>query len=107
MGASPSDDLQARLAAVWRGVEGTTLGRVAAIEAAAATLATRALTDAEREVVQRESHQLRGILGTFGFHEGSRLAIEIDQLLRAGRDLDAADGRAIAEKAAALRQAIA
>ncbi len=88
-------------------MEGTTLGRVAALEAAAATLAERALEATEREAAEREAHQLRGILGTFGFHEGSRLAIEIDQILRAPGELDAAAGQAITLRAAALRVAIA
>lgn len=102
----PTDELQSRLAAVWRSVEDTTLGRVAKLEATAGILAKRPLAEEERAAAEREAHQLRGILGTFGFQEGSRLAVEIDQIIRAPGTLEANHGRAIAERAAALRESL-
>ena len=58
------------------------------LEEAAQTLSINALDRELRDSAQKEAHTLAGALGTFGFAQGSKLAREIENLLRADRVLE-------------------
>ena len=80
-----SQQVRAALARIWERSRGTVLNRVVVLEQAAVALLEGALDGALREQAEREAHKLAGSLGTFGFAHGSRLAGEMERLLRAGR----------------------
>jgi DNA-binding response OmpR family regulator/HPt (histidine-containing phosphotransfer) domain-containing protein len=87
-GAAP--DVNAALAAVWERALPTILGRIQTIESAITALLTVGSVPREvRESAEREAHRLAGALGTFGSHEGTRLARAIE----AGFAVDAPTGR--------------
>src|SRR5262249_59393747 len=82
-----SQQVRAALARIWERSRGTVLDRVVVLEQAAVALLEGALGEALREQAEREAHKLAGSLGTFGFAHGSRLAGEMERLLRAGEAL--------------------
>lgn len=66
---------------VWLRNRTTTMERLAVVESALAALAAGELDAGGREEAKGEAHKLRGILGTYGFAEGSVLAGEAEDLL--------------------------
>ncbi len=71
----------ATLADLWERHRGTNLSRVAVLEDVTLAIIEGTADDEARSLAQREAHKLAGSLGTFGFHEGSRLARSIESLL--------------------------
>lgn len=95
--------LSAALEQVWARFRGMMFERLAAAEAAADAAAAGRLTDEIRRRGERECHKLVGALGTFGLHEGSRLAREIEQRLHGSTPLTDAEIRRLAAQVLALR----
>jgi DNA-binding response OmpR family regulator len=62
------------------------------------------LDDDLRRKAEQEAHKLAGSVGSFGFKEASRLALEIERSFRAGSALEQAHALALSETAAALRR---
>lgn len=59
---------------------------IASLEAVATAWLAGRLLPERRELAAQTAHTLAGMLGTYGFPEGSRLAVEIELALRAGED---------------------
>ena len=84
----------------------TTEKRISTLEAALSE-ALQGTLDAERQrEAEREAHKLGGSLGTFGFAEGSRLALEMEALW-AGPSLPSESQLRISELLVALRRELA
>ena len=73
---------QTALAAVWQKFEGMHNERIAILEQANQVWQTHALSGQLLKQAQRAAHKLAGSLGIFGFPEGSRLALEMEKLLK-------------------------
>ena len=81
-GQSREDRSRELLRQVWLRNRSTTMERLAVVGSALDALAAGTL-DAERlDAALSEAHKLRGILGTYGFAEGSELATEAEALLQ-------------------------
>ncbi len=74
---------------VWLRHRSTTMERIEVVKRALEALAAGELDADRRSVAMGEAHKLRGILGTYGFAEGSVLAGEAEDILEGS-----ADGRA-------------
>ncbi|NJP09558.1 MAG: response regulator [Leptolyngbyaceae cyanobacterium RU_5_1] len=79
---------RAGLADVWEKHQGLSRDRGLILEQACAALLEGTLTEERRQHACQTAHQLAGALGIFGFAEGSRLAGEIEQILRSRIALD-------------------
>ena len=75
------------LAALWVKSIPVITERVALVRAAHTALAADALDDATRNQAEQAAHKLAGVLGTFGFPEGTDAARRIEQLLLPGAPL--------------------
>lgn len=93
----------AAVAKIWERSKETVFARVAVLEQASRALSAGILDDALRQRAEQEAHKLTGSLGTFGFAQGSRLARELEQALRAGGPLDQAEASRLSALVAALR----
>jgi HPt (histidine-containing phosphotransfer) domain-containing protein len=62
----------------------TTMERLAVVGSALTALAADTCDHERRVAAMGEAHKLKGILGTYGFAEGSVLAGEAEDLLEAG-----------------------
>lgn len=83
-GQSREDRSREILRQVWLRNRSTTMERLAVVAAALTSLAAGEL-DAERcDAGLSEAHKLRGILGTYGFTEGSELATEAEEMFQGG-----------------------
>ncbi len=67
------------------------LARAAVVQAALERAVAGDLPPAERDDARSEAHRLRGILGTYGFPEGSVLAGEAEEALAVGPGAAVAD----------------
>jgi diguanylate cyclase (GGDEF)-like protein len=94
----------AAVAGLWSRFKGTVLGRVEVVEQALSALLEGDLTDELRRKAEQEAHKLAGSVGSFGFKEGSRLALEIERSFRTGSTLGQAQALSLSETAAALRR---
>lgn len=65
---------------IWLRNRPTTMERLDVVGSALAALAAGELDASRRETALSEAHKLRGILGTYGFAEGSVLAAEAEDL---------------------------
>jgi DNA-binding response OmpR family regulator/HPt (histidine-containing phosphotransfer) domain-containing protein len=99
--------LSAALAAVWERSLPSLMERIATIDQAVRSLtATGSLPRELRETAEREAHRLAGALGTFGSHEGTRLARAIESSLSADAPVGRDAGARIGQLAAALRREV-
>ena len=76
-------DFALLLARVWAKSEDALRERLDAIDAAGAALLAGSLDDERRTAAIVGAHKLRGTLGTFGLPQGSELAGEVEEMLRA------------------------
>ena len=81
---------QTALAAVWQKFEGMHNERIAILEQANQVWQTHALSGQLLKQAQRAAHKLAGSLGLFGFPEGSRLALKMEELLEIQSEKDLA-----------------
>lgn len=93
-------DLTGLLDEVWRAHRGTNLARIDAIERVALSVLEGGIDPVAREGAAMDAHKLTGVLGTLGWAEGSKLALEAESVLRGGAPVDA---KRLAEIAVALR----
>jgi diguanylate cyclase (GGDEF)-like protein len=94
----------AAVAGLWPRFKGTALGRVEVVEQALSALLEGDLTDELRLKAEQEAHKLAGSVGSFGFKEASRLALEIERSVRSGSNLGEAQAFSLLQTAAALRR---
>ncbi|MNX32279.1 Response regulator PleD [compost metagenome] len=84
----------------------TTEKRIATLEAALSEALQGTLDGERQREAEREAHKLGGSLGTFGFAEGSRLALEMETLW-AGASLPSETQLRLSELLVALRRELA
>lgn len=96
-------EFKALLSRLWEETKGVTLGRIMVIEDASSSLMCGLLSPDLRARAASEAHKLAGSLGTFGFSEGFRLSRTIEQILKAGTDLDRDQGNQLAQLLHELR----
>jgi len=77
------DEFAAEIARVWDAGKAAMHARLDAVDAAGAALLAGSLDDERRAAATAAAHKLAGSLGTFGLPEGSRLARELELMLRA------------------------
>jgi PAS domain S-box-containing protein len=87
---------------IWQKFKGRVLEQINILEQAAIALTQKALNQELHSQAKKEAHTLAGSLGTFGFAEGSKLALHIEKLLKSDKILDEAD----ATKLSALVKAL-
>jgi HPt (histidine-containing phosphotransfer) domain-containing protein len=75
--------------------------RVDELERAAAAASTGELTAEAKNSAIGTAHKLAGSLGTFGYHHGTDIAREMEQMLEVGSEPDA---KRLVELAAGLRK---
>jgi HPt (histidine-containing phosphotransfer) domain-containing protein len=92
------NDLESALARIWDRSKPITRERLAKIDAAAAALGRGRADEATIEQAQHAAHQLAGSLGTFGLHDGTLLARQLEAQLKESRD-----PRCVTDLAARLR----
>ena len=73
---------QALLAELWQRNLHIFIQRLNTLDRAAAAASTGTLTEEAREQAATESHKLAGSLGMFGYHRGSAIGRELEQLFR-------------------------
>lgn len=83
---SREDRSRELLRQVWLRNRTTTMERLEVVGSALESLAAGDLDSARRDAALSEAHKLRGILGTYGFAEGSVLAGEAEGLLVGASD---------------------
>lgn len=76
-----NEQLQSALAAVWQKCLPVLRQRVSVIERASEQIRAGALDAELREQARQEAHRLAGLLGTFGYHEGTEAARSIELAL--------------------------
>jgi DNA-binding response OmpR family regulator/HPt (histidine-containing phosphotransfer) domain-containing protein len=87
----------AELRQLWEQSQPLLRERLAALEDAAVAILEGSL-DAERRLrAQSEAHKLAGSLGSFGLHEGSRLARELESVLQGERPIDQRQALVVSE----------
>ncbi|HVL06082.1 MAG TPA: Hpt domain-containing protein [Acidimicrobiales bacterium] len=80
-GQSREDRSRELLRQVWLRNRPTTMERLSVVQSALEAMAAGNLDAGPRLAARDEAHKLRGILGTYGFAEGSELAAEAEELL--------------------------
>lgn len=108
---SDSEDVKTRtmaaIMAVWHANKPAYLERVELLARAAAALQAGALSPEARSEASGEAHKVAGAVGTFGYQEASRIAKDMERMLRGDQPLSASDGDRLAELAAELRRQLA
>ena len=102
MPANPEAIARAKelLRQLWQQHKSTVFERLAVLEHAAATCLE--MDTAGLEEARGAAHKLAGALGTFGFHEGTELARESEQIFVKG-NLDDSDRQKLIENARNIR----
>ena len=94
------------VAGIWHKFKHRIADQINVLEQAAATLSTHALSPELLESARKEAHTLAGSLGTFGFARGSKLAKEIEHLLKGDRAVLLSEATNFRHLVLALRQEI-
>jgi DNA-binding response OmpR family regulator len=103
MHAAPREEVEAALAAVWERSRPAAFDRLDVVERAIVSMVDGSLGAAERRNAESEAHRLAGLLGTFGSHDGTRLARQIEHVLAGTAPLTRPDGARLAKLAGSLR----
>jgi len=91
------------LTKIWEEVRGTVMGRLELLEQATATLLEGNLDNELRLEAEGEAHKLGGLLGTFGYSEGTRLAKKMERFFAAGSPLGQAEAISLSGLVVSLR----
>lgn len=78
------EQIQARLAELWKQHLPEIAERVGVLERACSALETGNLSVEERQAAVAAAHKLAGVLGTFGRMRGTELAREVEAMLESG-----------------------
>lgn len=92
------------MAALWQRFQGTIRDRVQLVDDAADALGQGALSDDLRQKAGEAAHKLAGSLGTFGFHRGTALAVQLEGILLSGTSLEQADAAGLGKMVAEMRK---
>ena len=104
--AVPRARVEAALAAVLERAHPQLVARLDAIERAIVATVEGTLAAAARRDAEAEAHRLAGSLGTFGSHDGTRLARQIEAVFGGAAPLARPDGARLAKLVASLRTEI-
>jgi DNA-binding response OmpR family regulator/HPt (histidine-containing phosphotransfer) domain-containing protein len=85
---SQQQKTKAALTELWKNLQFKTNERLAVLQQAAKAFTLNELAEEQKQHAQHTAHKLAGILGVFGFVEGSRLAKQIEQMFQSGMELD-------------------
>jgi diguanylate cyclase (GGDEF)-like protein len=101
-----SEDVAIRqaMSVLWSRSRDVIMGRVVVLEAAVLALLAGNLTAESRRQAEREAHKLAGVVGTFGFHEASRLAREAEDLLGGSAPIEGGQIVRLSNLAAQIRR---
>lgn len=100
----PPLDVLSAVAGVWQKFKGRIAEQINVLGQAAQALSTNTLDRELQDSAQREAHTLVGSLGTFSFAQGSKLAKEIENLLKGERILEPTEAITLNNLVVALRQ---
>lgn len=89
---SNKSELRVAIATVWEKHQSSIQERIDVLEAAATAVKEGQLSTELKTVGQSQAHKLSGSLGCFGFAEGSRIAREVEQLLKPDEPLTQPQG---------------
>lgn len=98
-----ADPTRAALAAVWDRRRDEVLARVDTLQQAAIACDDGSLDATTRRAAEGEAHKLAGSLGMFGFHRGSELSREAEQLLAGRAEMSDEAGQRLAALVDTLR----
>ena len=101
-GRTEEHDIGKALAELWKQHRASNVDRIEVVEDIAAKIVRGTANEDEVELGVAAAHKLAGSLGTFGFEEGSRIALATESLLQDDR----VDGRTLAESVNRLRAAV-
>jgi DNA-binding response OmpR family regulator/HPt (histidine-containing phosphotransfer) domain-containing protein len=79
---------KAALTKLWEKLKVKSCDRIIILEQATTALLENNLGDELRQKAQQAAHKLAGALGIFGFIKGSRLAFEVEQMLRSHMNIN-------------------
>ena len=102
---SPQQTLAA-VAGIWHKFKGRVAEQISVLEQASVALSTNTLASELLESARKEAHTLAGSLGTFGLAQGSKLAKEIENLLKGDRAVLLSEVTNFGNLVLALRQEI-
>lgn len=85
---SQKQQIKTTLSELWQNLKSKTNERLAVLQQTATALTLDELAEEQKQQAQRTAHKLAGILGIFGFAEGSRLAKQIEQMFQLGMQQD-------------------
>lgn len=96
-----SDLMRAGMARIWRDSLPRIRAQLDELEQFNASLLAGVESDEQRRAAEREAHRLNGLAGTFGFHEATRIARELESMLQTDARRDVTR---VGELVAALRR---
>lgn len=99
----PEADVTEAAAGLWDEFKGQVFEQLKALEQAALALLEGNLQSELREEAGRQAHKLAGSLGSLGLAEGTRLARDLEQRLKAGMPLGQAESLRICDAVVELR----
>lgn len=91
---------------LWQRVRPHALAQATELEQQVRACAHTPQGNVRQQVAADIAHRLSGSLGSYGLHEGSRLAVDIQRRLRHGRVDEGRDGASAATLATQLRRTI-
>jgi len=103
---SPEDEITEAASGLWEQFKGRIFEQLETLEGVSVALLEGALDSESRQKAEREAHKLAGSLGSLGLLEGTRLARELEQMLRAGEPLREAECPRLCDGVVALRKVL-
>jgi HPt (histidine-containing phosphotransfer) domain-containing protein len=107
MGASGQERMAEAMSALLKRFQPLLEERVAVVESAAAAAAKGTLDAEQRQQGCAAAHKLAGVLGTFGFQEGTDLAREAEAIFGTEQAEDSQEALRLEQIAARLREMLA
>jgi len=96
-------ELTQRILKLWERYQSLCMERLSVIEEARASASSTGLDDEVRGKAESAAHKLAGVLGSIGLPEGSKIASEIEALLKPGDTLAPGQLSRLSELVANLR----
>jgi HPt (histidine-containing phosphotransfer) domain-containing protein len=96
-------ELTQRILKLWERYQSLCMERLSVIEEARPSAASTGLDDEVRGKAESAAHKLAGVLGSIGLPEGSKIASEIEALLKPGDTLAPGQLSRLSELVANLR----
>ena len=91
------------LSELWTRTRSTHLDRVAFLERAVAAVLAGRLDEATREEARQTAHRITGTVGTFGFHDASMLARQLEHDFASTANVESSNGHHLATSVVRIR----